>query len=172
MMPRRSDFDSAYRQHRAGVHRYAVMLCRSGLIEPEELVQVTFIQAWLIWETRRSTGDLRAWLIGIARFEHLHMLRALRIRPAGHSEQWTVATDGRVSVGDQGLRIYLDQVVARFADLGPAQRLALRGCLGEMTPGEIAAQTGSSAEAVRAARTLGRNRLRKLVDVHIGSTLW
>lgn len=153
------NFDQVYREHRAGVRRFAGV-CSRGKIDPNEATSETFLVAWQIWPQRHS-DNIRAWLLGITRNVVRRMLRSRARTPGSSAEPWSSANDHRDQPATQEMTAQIGQLRARFNLLGPAQAAALRGIADGLTPSEIAEQSGGSAAAVRVALALGRRRLRQ-----------
>ena len=153
-------FEAAYRDHRAGVLRFARM-CGRGRIDSEEALSETFLIAWQIWPRRRSE-NIRAWLLGITRNVVRRMLRAQRRSLGVTLEPWSPEADRRVQPPTQEQTAQIAQLRSRFDRFGPAQAAALHGIADGLTPSEIAERAGGSAAAVRMALSLGRRRLREM----------
>jgi len=115
------DFDRAYRQHRSAVASFLRRRC-AGSLEVEDAVQETFLTAWRIWDRATGVDNLRNWLLGIARRVVGHMLRALKSRPQ-ISDSATIPDT--VQPATQEIRLYVNQLQAHFANLGPKQRASL-----------------------------------------------
>ena len=161
-------FDEVYRTHRSGITRYLSRCC-DHLVEIDDAVQETFLQAWRVW-TRRTSDNIRAWLIGIARRVFSHMRRAAFARTESRQIEWTQEADHRQQPANQELVVYVEQLRAKFAGLGPAQAVVMNGLADGYTAQEIAHQRGASEASTRMAVSVARKRLREKLDVTNFST--
>lgn len=154
-------FDAAYRENHRQVRRYLSRRC-DHLIELDDAVQETFAQAWRIWQ-QRTSDNVRAWLIGIARRVFSHMRRAALCRVESQSIEWKSESDHRTHPPSQELAAYVMQLRGKFCQLGHGQRDAMNGVADGLTAEEIAQRLGKTSATVRMALTSGRRRLREMV---------
>lgn len=90
----RSDFDSVYRDHFAGIRHFVFHFVQDiGLAD--ELTQDTFVKALDAWDSYRGEAPERVWLLRIARNVCLDHLRSPRSR-----KKAPISLDAESDVGD------------------------------------------------------------------------
>jgi RNA polymerase sigma-70 factor (ECF subfamily) len=79
------DFDSLYRLHYSGVHRFVFQFVQDASLA-DELTQDAFLKAYQAWGDFRGEAPQRIWLLRIARNVCLDHLRSPRSRKAASLE--------------------------------------------------------------------------------------
>jgi RNA polymerase sigma-70 factor (ECF subfamily) len=155
-------FEDIYRDHHRAVARW--LGWRFGEDIVDDAVQETFLQAWRLRDRIEGVGNIRPWLIGIAKRVAGHMIRTASALCRGGSVtdlEWSEQTDPRAEPPPQGAALYLEQLRSHFGCLGPTQREALTALADGETAQEFAQRTGRSQQGVSDAVRLGRRRLRE-----------
>lgn len=171
-MPTTSDFNTVYREQRGAVYRWASRRFDDTLAE--DIVQETFLQAWLNWPKIEAAQNIRRWLIGIAKYVGRHMIRAMRAVSRGGSAtvvSWEPQADERADPASPEISMYVAQLRDHFGCLGPVQREALTALAEGETAQEFADRTGRSQQAVSGAVRLGRQRLREVLGDAVPQSL-
>jgi RNA polymerase sigma factor (sigma-70 family) len=145
-------------------HAPSVLAFLRGMVGPqdaEDCLQDTFLAALRAYP-RAEPGNLRAWVLTIARRKAIdhHRARARRPEPREHVPETAVAADGEGGLGD------LDgEVWTAVAGLSETQRtaIALRYA-GDLAYREIAAALECSEEAARRRVADGLRALRQEID--------
>ncbi|MGW1587923.1 RNA polymerase sigma factor [Streptomyces sp. NPDC002386] len=166
-------FGSIFDEHAQTVHRYAVRVT-GNWATAEDVVSLTFLEAWRLRETVRPEGDgLLPWLLGIATNVLRNTTRAARRYQAALS---------RVPPHDRAPD-FADEVVERMEDAGrlaAAKRALRRLRRGEREVFALCVWAGldyaAAAEAldvpvgtVRSRLSRARSRLRRLTDEELAS---
>ncbi|MBJ6641762.1 RNA polymerase sigma factor [Streptomyces sp. DHE7-1] len=166
-------FGSIFDEHAQTVHRYAVRVT-GNWATAEDVVSLTFLEAWRLRETVRPEGDgLLPWLLGIATNVLRNTTRAARRYQAALN---------RVPPHDRAPD-FADEVVDRMEDAGrlaAAKRALRRLRRGEREVFALCVWAGldyaAAAEAldvpvgtVRSRLSRARSRLRKLTDEELAS---
>ena len=143
-------------------------LMRTGLSEgmAEDCMQDVMVSLWRkahLFDPARAS--VATWLFSIARNRKIDLLRAVR-RPEPEDLPWGPEPDM-----DQADVIAMQEDSRRLADavaqLPPAQRdLVERAFYGEMTHGEIAAQTGLPLRTIKGRLRSAIARLRHMMDTN------
>ena len=142
--------------HKDAVHR--VLLALVGPDEADDCFQETFIKALRAYPGVDGDGDLRAWVLTIARRTAVDAARARRRRPEPVAAPEAPPVDGTPDLGEPGLW-------AAVRDLPPRQReaVALR-YVADLSYREVGAAMGCSEQAARRSAFEGVRRLREVVD--------
>ncbi|MGW0287226.1 RNA polymerase sigma factor [Streptomyces sp. NPDC003236] len=166
-------FGSIFDEHAQTVHRYAVRVT-GNWATAEDVVSLTFLEAWRLRETVRPEGDgLLPWLLGIATNVLRNTTRAARRYQAALN---------RVPPHDRAPD-FAEEVVDRMEDAGrlaAAKRALRRLRRGEREVFALCVWAGldyaAAAEAldvpvgtVRSRLSRARSRLRKLTDEELAS---
>ncbi|MFE7170428.1 RNA polymerase sigma factor [Streptomyces sp. NPDC057616] len=166
-------FGAIFDEHARTVHRYAVRVT-GNWATAEDVVSLTFLEAWRLRETVRPEGDgLLPWLLGIATNVLRNTTRAARRYEAALN---------RVPRHDTAPD-FADEVVERMQDasrLAAAQRALRRLRRAEREVFALCVWAGldyaAAAEAldvpvgtIRSRLSRARRRLRKLTDEELAS---
>ncbi len=131
-----------------------------------ELVQETFVEAWLALDKYRASGPFAAWLRTVAvraGYRYWRLLSQKRKRETGLSEvAW-----GMLRTPEKAGATEAAETVARLLEqLEPADRLVLTLAYWEgLDTRQIAADTGWSHVLVRVRMHRARGRLRGLLEL-------
>ena len=149
---------------RPELHRYCARLMGS-VIDGEDVVQDTFVRAFVALDELCEVPQLRPWLFRIAHNRALDLLRSRAIRAAKPIEAaLDVVDDGK---GDPVERLMrreaVETAVSRFAGLPILQRsvIILKDVLDEPLA-DIAGLLDITVDAVKAHLARGRARLREI----------
>lgn len=142
-------------EHRDVVHRMLVALV--GADDADDCFQETFMKALRAYDGVVDDGDLRGWVLTIARRTAIDAIRARRRRPDPVAEPDGAQVDGTPEPGDPALW-------AAVRALPPRQReaVALR-YVGDLSYREVGVAMGCSEEAARRSAFEGVRRLREVV---------
>jgi RNA polymerase sigma factor (sigma-70 family) len=148
-------FSTFLEAHRDVVHR--VLVAYVGPDEADDCLQDTFVKALRAYTDVDDRGDLRAWVLTIARRTAIDALRA-RARRADPVADPEPPPAGDPEPGDPSLW-------RAVAALPPRQREAVTlRYVGDMGYREIGAAMGCSEEAARRSAFEGVRRLREVWD--------
>ena len=152
-------FDEVYLRYRSQIQHWIGY--RFGEDISEDVTQETFIRLHRNWAKLDQIDNLRRWLFGTARYVAIHMLRAMQAvsRGAGSVVEWSDEAEEVPAAPKQGMALYIDQLRAHFAGLGPAQRDAVEALAAGDTAKEYSDRTGRSLSATTMALSLARKRL-------------
>lgn len=163
-------FNRAYRDNVRGVGRYIESVREKGhllFIDRDDAVQETFVLAWRHW-SRRTSANLRAWLIGIARNVMRRMRRDYFGQAKGraatvtaNSGEYDPECDDRSIQGNQESAVELTQIRRLFDRLGPTQAEHLRALSYGESARDISDRKQVSLSSVTVAISLGRRRLKE-----------
>ncbi|MGI5170376.1 RNA polymerase sigma factor [Spirillospora sp. CA-253888] len=164
-------FGRLFDEHASVVHRHALRVT-GDWATAEDVVSLTFLEAWRLRERIRDEGDsLRPWLLGIA----VNVLR--NTTRAARRHQFALTRMPRPqSVPDPA-----EEVVGRAADaerlaaarvalekLRPAEREVFTLCVWEgLGYAEVAEALGVATGTVRSRLARARARLRKLTQAEL-----
>jgi RNA polymerase sigma-70 factor (ECF subfamily) len=152
-----ADFDAFYAATAAGMVRWLVPLTGDPA-EAEDVAQEAYERAWLHWSTVTDCASPEAWVRTVAR--RLAVSRWRRMRNA--STAWVRRTPAR-DVPDLDTE-YL-ALIAALRRLPAKQRVAIvLHHLVDLPVEQVAAETGSSAAAVKKQLTRGRSALSVLLE--------
>lgn len=143
-------------EHRGPVHRFLVATV--GPDDADDCFQETFIKALRAYPDVRDDGDLRAWVLTIARRTAIDAVRARARRAEPVAAPEPAPVDGTPQPADASLW----EAVRRLA---PRQRaaVALR-YVADMSYAEVARVMDCSEEAARRSAFEGVRRLREVWD--------
>jgi RNA polymerase sigma factor (sigma-70 family) len=165
-------FGQAFDDHAAAVYRHAVRTdgTRSGA---EDVVSLTFLEAWRIRGTLRPEGDgLRPWLLGIAtnvlrnkrRAARRHRAAMLRMPVHDSVPDFADEVVGRMHDADQ-----LTAAVAALRRLRRTEREVFMLCVwSQLDYAATAEALGIPVGTVRSRLSRARARLRTLAQVEMG----
>lgn len=141
--------------HRDVVHR--VLVAMVGPDEADDCFQETFVKALRAYPEVVDDGDLRGWVLTIARRTAIDAIRARRRRPEPVAEPEGPAADGTPEPADRDLW-------AAVRALPPRQReaVALR-YVADLGYRDVGAAMGCSEEAARRSAFEGVRRLREVI---------
>lgn len=149
---------------RPELHRYCARLMGS-VIDGEDVVQDTFIRAYVAVDQLKDDPPLRAWLLRIAHNRALDLLRSRAIRAAEPIETAHEIVDPERPdpLGVMMRREAVETAVSRFAELPTTQRsvVILKDVLDQSLE-EIAAMLDLTINAVKAHLARGRARLKAI----------
>jgi RNA polymerase sigma factor (sigma-70 family) len=149
---------------RPELHRYCARLMGS-VIDGEDVVQDTFIRAYVAVDELKDAPPLRAWLFRIAHNRALDVLRSRAIRAAEPIEaaHEVADTESPDPVEAMMRREAVETAVSRFAELPTTQRsvVILKDVLDQSLE-EIAAMLDLTVNAVKAHLARGRARLKAI----------
>jgi RNA polymerase sigma-70 factor (ECF subfamily) len=163
----RREFLALVGELRPQLHRYCARMTGS-ITDGEDVVQDTLARAYFELGELKEMPAMRAWLFRIAHNRALDFLRRYDVRMGEQLDTVEDTTASETPGPEDALE--RDQAVhaavSRFLELVPAQRscVILKDVLGHSAE-EIAALTGQSEPAVKAALHRGRARLRDLAQV-------
>ena len=160
--PRQAQFLALVEKLRPELHRYCARLMGS-VIDGEDVVQDTFVRAFVALDELEESAPMRAWLFRIAHNRALDLLRSRAIRPAEPIEAAQDVADPEIPdpVEVMMRREAVETAVSRFAELPTAQRsvVILKDVLDQSLE-EIAAILDLAVNAVKAHLARGRARLK------------
>lgn len=133
-----------------------VLVTYVGPDEADDCLQETFIKALRAYPDVDDRGDLRAWVLTIARRTAIDALRARARRADPVADPEPPAGDGIPEPGDPGLWRAVRALPAR-----QREAVTLR-FVGDMGYREIGAAMGCSEEAARRSAFEGIRRLREV----------
>jgi len=149
---------------RPELHRYCSRLMGS-VIEGEDVVQDTFVRAFVALEDPQDMPSLRRWLFRIAHNRALDLLRTRTVRTA---EPLETAYEVADLASPDPLEILVSKeaigtAVSRFAELSVLQRsvVILKDVLGESLT-DIGTLLDLSLDAVKGHLARGRSQLREV----------
>ena len=149
---------------RPELHRYCARLMGS-VIEGEDVVQDTFVRAFVAVDELEEMAPLRAWLFRIAHNRALDLLRSGAIRAAEPIEAaHEVADPGSPDPVEVLMRREaVETAVSRFGELPTVQRsvVILKDVLDQSLE-EIASMLDLTVNAVKAHLARGRARLKEI----------
>lgn len=166
-------FELLVRRHQPAVFRFIELLAEDG-VDPESVLQETFLAARRMLLRYREDTPVRSWLLALAR-QILHRRdprprrrtpEAMPLRELGEAAGWGRSTDDGVRIAE---RLYDRRFLERtLAALPPDDReiLILRDLEG--LPGDEAAAVAGLTEAAARTRLL-RARLRLVAKLKEGS---
>ncbi len=142
--------------HREVVRR--VLVAVVGRDDADDCLQDTFVKALRAYDGLDDEGDLRAWVLMIARRTAIDALRARDRRPSPVADPEPEPVDGTPTPGDPALW-------EAVRGLPPRQReaVALR-YVGDLSYREVGEAMGCSEEAARRSAFEGVRRLREVWD--------
>lgn len=154
----------AYREHRPKLLRYIARRIDTPGAEGDILHDVVLLTIEKL-EEGKVIGNMRNWLYGVAwklsgRYRRDTEAKTKRMR------EFRVDLDDQPVEPEAPTLVDLEQLRRHFAGLGPAQAEVLKGVSHGLTPTEVAAQTGRSVPATTMALSVGRKRLRAMLDNH------
>ena len=142
-------------------HRPVVVRVLAASLPPddvEDAVQETFVKALRAYPRLREGGDLRAWVLTIARRVAIDAGRARRRRPEPVARPEPPPADGTPQPRDPALW-------AAVRALPPRQREAVAlHYVGDLPYEDVGRAMGCSAEAARRSAFEGMRRLREVWD--------
>lgn len=137
---------------------YRVLLGLVGPDDADDVFQETFIKALRAYPPPRADGDLRGWVLTIARRAAIDATRARRRRPEPVAEPDAVAPGGTPEPADAALW-------EAVRGLPPRQRQAVTlHYAGGLTYAEAGTAMGCSEDAARRSAFEGIRRLREVWD--------
>lgn len=147
-------FSRFLEEHREAVYR--LLLATIGPDDADDAFQETFIKALRAYPDVRDDGDLRGWVLTIARRTAIDAARARTRRAQPVAEPEAVSPEGIPEPRDPALW-------AAVRDLAPRQRqaVALR-YVADMSYAQIARTMECSEEAARRSASDGVRRLREV----------
>lgn len=149
-------FSAFHDEHRTVVAR--VLAASLPPDDVEDAVQETFVKALRAYPRLREGGDLRAWVLTIARRVAIDAGRARRRRPVPVAAPEPPPADGTPAPPEPGLW-------AAVRALPPRQREAVAlHYVGDLAYEDVARAMGCSAEAARRSAFEGMRRLREVWD--------
>lgn len=142
-------------EHRDVVHRLLVAIV--GPDDADDCFQETFVKALRAYDGLAGDGDLRGWVLTIARRTAIDAIRARQRRPDPVADPAGPPVDGAPDPGDPDLW-------AAVRALPPRQReaVALR-YVGDLSYRDVGAAMGCSEQAARRSAFEGVRRLREVV---------
>ena len=162
--PRQAQFLALVEKLRPELHRYCARLMGS-VIDGEDVVQDTFVRAFVALDELEESTPMRAWLFRIAHNRALDLLRSRAIRPAEPIEAAQEVADPEIPdpVEVMMRREAVETAVSRFAELPTMQRsvVILKDVLDQSLE-EIAAMLDLTVNAVKAHLARGRARLKTI----------
>jgi DNA-directed RNA polymerase specialized sigma24 family protein len=151
-----SPFSAFIDAHRDVVYR--VLRAWVGPDDADDCFQETFVKALRAYPEVVDDGDLRGWVLTIARRTAIDATRARARRPVPVAAPEPAPAEGTPEPGDPGL---WDAV----RDLPPRQREAVTlRYVGDLTYREVGVAMGCSEEAARRSAFEGIRRLREVWD--------
>jgi RNA polymerase sigma-70 factor (ECF subfamily) len=161
---RREELLALASQLRPELHRYCARLMGS-VIDGEDVVQDTFVRAFVALDELREVPPLRAWLFRIAHNRALDLLRSRAIRAAEPIEAAHEVVDHANPAPVEMLmrQEAVKTAVSRFTELPILQRsvVILKDVLDEPLA-EIAGLLDLTVDAVKGHLARGRARLREI----------
>jgi RNA polymerase sigma-70 factor (ECF subfamily) len=162
--PRQGQFLALAEKLRPELHRYCARLIGS-VIDGEDVVQDTFVRAFVALDELEEGAPMRAWLFRIAHNRALDLLRSRAIRAAEPIEAAQELADTEIPdpVKVMMRREAVETAVSRFAELPTMQRsvVILKDVLDQSLE-EIAAMLDLTVNAVKAHLARGRARLKTI----------
>jgi RNA polymerase sigma-70 factor (ECF subfamily) len=162
--PRQAQFLPLVEKLRPELHRYCARLTGS-VIDGEDVVQDTFVRAFVALDELDESTPMRAWLFRIAHNRALDVLRSRAIRPAEPIEKAQEVADPEIPDPAEVMmrREAVETAVFRFAELPTMQRsvVILKDVLDQSLE-EIAAMLDLTVNAVKAHLARGRARLKTI----------
>jgi RNA polymerase sigma factor (sigma-70 family) len=160
--PRQAQFLALIEKLRPELHRYCARLM-SSVIDGEDVVQDTFVRAYVALDELEESAPMRAWLFRIAHNRALDLLRSRAVHPAEPIEAAHEIADPEIPdpLGEMMRREAVETAVSRFADLPTMQRsvVILKDVLDQSLE-EIATTLDLTVNAVKAHLARGRARLK------------
>jgi RNA polymerase sigma factor (sigma-70 family) len=142
--------------HREAVYRFLVATV--GPDEADDCFQETFIKALRAYPRLRDAGNLRGWVLTIARRTAIDAARSRRKRPEPAADPEPPAVDGTPDLGDPALW-------EAVRGLPPRQRTAVTlRYVNDLAYAEVGRVIGCSEEAARRSAFEGLRRLREVWD--------
>jgi RNA polymerase sigma factor (sigma-70 family) len=149
--PRQAQFLALVEKLRPDLHRYCARLMGS-VMDGEDVVQDTFVRAFVALDELEESAPIRAWLFRIAHNRALDLLRRRAIRPVEPIEAAQEVADPEISdpVEVMMRREAVETAVSRFAELPTMQRsvVILKDVLDQSLE-EIAAMLDLTVNAVK-----------------------
>ena len=137
--------------------RFALWLARDRSIA-EDVVQEAMLRAWRSRAELKDAAAARPWLLTIVRREHARLYERKRLEMTNLHD--AIEREDSLLAAQEGTE--LDELRAAIASLADEYREPLvMQVLGGFSTGEIAAQMGLSAPAVRTRLFRARNQLRE-----------
>lgn len=137
---------------------YRVLLGLVGPDEADDVFQETFVKALRAYPPPRADGELRGWVLTIARRAAIDAARARARRAEPVADPEAVAADGAPAIEDPLLW-------AAVRGLPPRMRQAVTlHYVGGLTYAEAGAVMGVSEDAARRSAFEGIRRLREVWD--------
>ena len=162
--PRQAQFLALAEKLRPELHRYCARLMGS-VIDGEDVVQDTFVRAFVALDKPEESAPMRAWLFRIAHNRALDLLRSRATRQAEPIEAAQEVADTEIPdpVEMMMRREAVETAVSRFAELPTMQRsvVILKDVLDQSLE-EIAALLDLTVNAVKAHLARGRARLKTI----------
>lgn len=157
-----SDMADLIEMHIPALRRFALALLREK-DSADDLVQDCLERAVSRWHSRRSEGDLRAWLFAIQHNCYLDDRRRLKRRGI-HVTLEAIREEPAVGPSQEGA-LHCDDVVAALAKLPTEQRtILLLVAVEDMTYAEAAQIVGVPVGTVMSRLSRGREKLRHLIS--------
>lgn len=156
------DFDATVKAYSGWLRYHADQRCRNGVIDPEEVMQETWIEVWRNWPTINAMEKRGGILMHIMhqsatklwRLTQAHSRRGVRVQ----LEDWNAGG----AMGNQEDAVHLAEAEQAIATLpGWTPDAMRRVAIGDQFS-EIAADYGVSRQAVECRVSRGRERLRQL----------
>ncbi len=142
--------------HREAVYRFLVATV--GPDEADDCFQETFIKALRAYPRLRDAGNLRGWVLTIARRTAIDAARGRRRRPQPAPDPEPPAVDGTPDLGDPALW-------EAVRGLPPRQRAAVTlRYVNDLSYADVGRVIGSSEDAARRSAFEGLRRLREVWD--------
>ncbi|MFD3329787.1 RNA polymerase sigma factor [Streptomyces sp. NPDC058701] len=165
-------FADLYDAHAQAVYAHAVRMT-SDPTGAEDIVSLTFLEAWRLRETLDGVASHRAWLLGVA----TNVLRNTRRTARRHREAMTrlprpeVVPDLADAVVSRiGDRARADAALAALHRLRRADReVIVLSVWSGLSHEEVAAACGVTEGTARSRLFRARSRLRKLTIAHLAS---
>jgi RNA polymerase sigma factor (sigma-70 family) len=142
--------------HRDAVHRFLV--ASVGPDDADDCFQETFIKALRAYPRVVDDGDLRGWVLTIARRTAIDLARARGRRDVPVADVESAAVDGTPDLGDAGL-----WEMVRALPRRQREAVTLHYVAG-LTHREAGRVMGCSEQAARRSAFEGVRRLREVVD--------
>ncbi|WP_424215286.1 RNA polymerase sigma factor [Streptomyces sp. BI20] len=165
-------FAEIYREHARAIHGHVVRMTADP-VAAEDIVSLTFLEAWRLREGFSGVENRRAWLFGVATNVLRNHRRAARRHRAAMSRmppppQVPDFSEGVVS-GIEDRR----RMEAALRALGRLRRsdreVLLLHLVSGLTHEEVARACGVSVGTARSRLSRARSRLRKLTDEQVGA---
>jgi RNA polymerase sigma factor (sigma-70 family) len=161
---RQAQFLALIETLRPELHRYCARLM-SSVIDGEDVVQDTFVRAFVALDELEESAPMRAWLFRIAHNRALDLLRSRAVHPAEPLEAAQEVADPEIPDQLEVMmrREAVETAISRFAGLPTMQRsvVILKDVLNQSLE-EIATTLDLTVNAVKAHLARGRGRLKTI----------